>query len=71
MPVWPAEVGHEDDGLGTAVEDVLDGGDGGDDALSVGDVAFFVLWDVEVDAHEDTLVREGDVGDCFLGELHG
>jgi hypothetical protein len=42
-------VGHEHDGLGAVVEGILDGGDGADDALVVGDVLVLVEGDVEVD----------------------
>lgn len=47
--VGAAEVGHEDDRLGAIVEGVLDGRDGADDALGVGDVFVLVERDVEVD----------------------
>jgi hypothetical protein len=42
-------VGHEDDGLGAIVDGVLDGRDGADDALGVGDLLVGVERDVEVD----------------------
>lgn len=47
--VGSAEVGHEDDGLGAIVESMLDGGEGTDDALVVGDVLVGVEGDIEVD----------------------
>ena len=47
--VGAAEVGHEDDGLGAIVEGVLDGGEGTDNSLVVGDVLVGVERDVEVD----------------------
>lgn len=47
--VGAAEVGHEDDGLGAVLEGILDGGEGTDDALVVGDVLVGVERDVEVD----------------------
>ena len=48
----------------------MDSGDGAHDALGVGDGSGGVLGYVEVDAHEDTLVGEGDVVDGLFGELH-
>jgi len=42
-------VGHEDDGLGTVLDGILDGGDGADNALGVGDILVGVKGDVEVD----------------------
>lgn len=47
--VGAAEMGHEDDGLGAIVEGVLDGGEGTDNSLVVGDVLVGVERDVEVD----------------------
>lgn len=47
--VGAAKVGHEDDGLGAVVESMLDGGDGTDNALVVGDVLVLIEGDVEVD----------------------
>ena len=42
-------MGHEDDGFGAIVNGILDGGEGSDDALVVGDLLVGVKWDVEVD----------------------
>jgi hypothetical protein len=42
-------VRHEHDGLGAVVNGILDGGDGADDALVVGNVLVGVEGDVEVD----------------------
>jgi len=42
-------VGHEDDGLGSIVDGVLDGRDGPDDTLGVGDVLVGVEGNIEVD----------------------
>lgn len=49
LAVGTAQVGHENDGLGAIVEGVLDGGEGTDDTLVVGDVLVTVERDVEVD----------------------
>ena len=49
LAVGTAEVGHEDNGLGAIVDGILDGGDGTDDALGVGDLLLGVKGDVEVD----------------------
>ena len=49
LAVGTAEVGHEDDGLGAILDGVLDGGEGTDDTLVVGDVLVGVEGDVEVD----------------------
>jgi len=46
-------MGHQDDGLGAMVEGVLDGGDGADDALVVGDVLVLIERDVEVDLERE------------------
>ena len=62
--VGAAEVGHEDDGLGSIVEGVLDGRDGADDALVVGDVLVVIEGDIEVD-----LLGEREIDQSkFLGE---
>ena len=49
LTVGAAEAGHEDDRLGTVVKGILDGGQGTDNALVVGDVLVLVEGDVEVD----------------------
>jgi hypothetical protein len=49
LAVRAAQVGHQDDGLGAIVDGVLDGGDGTDNTLGVGDVLVGVKRDVEVD----------------------
>jgi len=70
LAVGASEVGHEDDGLCAMVDGVLDGGDGTDDALGVGDLVT-VEGDVEVDANEDALALEVDVLDRELvGQRH-
>lgn len=55
VAVWAAEVGHEHDGFGAMVDGVLDGGEGADDALVVGDfaVGLLVERDVEVDLYTE------------------
>ena len=61
-----AEVAHQDNG-GALVERVLDGGEGGDDALGVRDGAGgFVLGNIEIDADENAFSGEGDVFDGFF-----
>lgn len=40
---------HQDDSLGAIVEGILDGGQGTDDALVVGDLLVGVERDIEVD----------------------
>lgn len=47
--IGASKVGHQDDGLGAIVESVLDGGNGTDNALVVGDLLVLVEGDVEVD----------------------
>jgi hypothetical protein len=42
-------VGHEDDGLGTVLDGMLDCGESTDDALVIGDLLVGVEGDVEVD----------------------
>jgi hypothetical protein len=54
-------VGHEDDGLGAIVESMLDGGQGADDALVVGDLVT-VERDVEVDLCMVKLVSQVAAG---------
>jgi hypothetical protein len=46
-------VGHQDDGLGAVVDGILDGGQGTDDALVVGDGLVLVERDIEVDLRSD------------------
>jgi hypothetical protein len=59
-------VAHQDNG-GALVERVLDGGEGGDDALGVRDGAGgFVLGNIEIDANENAFSGEGDVFDGFF-----
>lgn len=47
--IGTSKVRHEDDRLGAVVESMLDGGDGTDNALVVGDVLVLVEGNVEVD----------------------
>ena len=61
------QVAHQD-GAPAAVEDGLDGGQGFADAAIIGDDAIFD-GHVEVDADEDFLGLDVDLGDGFLG--HG
>ena len=49
LAIGTAKVGHQDDGLGAIVEGVLDGGEGTNDTLVVGDALVGVERDVEVD----------------------
>jgi len=49
LAIRTAEMGHEDDGLGAILDGVLDGGEGTDDTLVVGDFLVGVEGDVEVD----------------------
>lgn len=73
LAVGAAQVGHQDDSLGAILDGVLDGGEGADDALVVGDlgVGLLVEGHVEVDADEDPLVLKVDIGDGELaGERH-
>ena len=42
LAVGTAEVGHEHNGLGAVVDGILDGGEGTDDTLGVGDVLVLV-----------------------------
>lgn len=46
-------MGHEDDGFGTMVAGILDGGKGADDALIVCDVLVGVERNIEVDLQGD------------------
>lgn len=58
-----------EDDLGTVLDKVLDGGDGGADTGVVGDVLVVVERDVEVGAHEHALPLEvggGEVPDALL-----
>jgi phosphoribosyl-AMP cyclohydrolase len=49
---------------------MLDGWECGGDALSIGDLSgLLVLGDIEVDADEDALAREGEILDRFF--CHG
>lgn len=48
LAVGTTEVGHEDNGLGTIFDGVLDGGEGTDDTLVVGDFLVTVEGDVKV-----------------------
>lgn len=48
LSVWATQVGHQDHGLSTVVEGILDGGHGAGDALWVGDLLVGVERDVEI-----------------------
>ncbi len=63
----PAQVAHQDQ-RGALLQDVLDGGQRGADALVVRDRAVLHR-DVEVDAHQDALALEIDVANGLL--VHG
>jgi hypothetical protein len=52
LAVGTAQVRHQHDGLGAVVNGILDGGQGADNALRVGDVLVLVEGDVEVDLRE-------------------
>lgn len=67
LAVGSAEMRGKDHGLGTLVNGILDGGQGGDDSLVVGDGGA-VEGDVEVDSDEHSLVLEIEILD---GELVG
>lgn len=49
LAIRTTQVGHEDDGLGSIVNGVLDGGQSTDDTLVVGDVLVGIEGDVEID----------------------
>jgi hypothetical protein len=49
LAVGAAQVRHEDNSLGAIVDGVLDGRDGADNALGVGDLLVGVERDVEID----------------------
>jgi hypothetical protein len=68
--VGSSEVRHEDDGLGTIFEGVLDGGEGTDNSLVVGDVLVGVERDVEVDLGGVLLVLKM-AGYCIVEGLMG
>ena len=65
LAVGSAHVGHEDYGLGLLLDSVLDGGEGSDDSLVVGDPVA-IHGDVEVHTDEDLLASEVDIGDSEL-----
>jgi hypothetical protein len=50
-------VGHEDHGLGTVVDGILDGGDGTSNTLGVGDLLVGIERYVEVDLWYRSVVR--------------
>jgi hypothetical protein len=52
-------VGHEDHGLGTVVDGILDGGDGASNALGVGDLLVGIEGNVEIDLCCGRLVSDG------------
>jgi len=64
-------VGHEYHGFCTLFERHVNGGQGSDDALGVGNRTVVLLGHIEIDAHQDTFVRAVDIFDRLLGELHG
>jgi hypothetical protein len=71
LAVRPAQVRHEDDGLGAMVDGVFDGRQRAHDALVVGDVLGGVEGHIEVDADEDPLVGQVDVLNReLIGEGH-
>merc|ERR1740117_270245 len=70
--VWAAQVGCQNDGLGTLLQAVLDGWERTIYALSVGDDRWvlLVLWNVEVDADKDTLASNVHIGDVEFVQRH-
>ena len=67
LAIGPAEVGHEHHGR-AVVERILDGRQGGHDALGIGDgTGRFVLRDVKVDADEDAFTGNIDIADGLVG----
>lgn len=59
-------MGHQDDGLGPAGNGMLDGGQGADDTLVVGDVLVVVEGNVEVDLED----ADTSVSQCWTGRTH-
>ena len=51
LAIRTAEMGHQDNGLGAVVDGILDGGEGTDNTLVVGDVLVLVKRDVEVNLY--------------------
>jgi hypothetical protein len=49
LAVGTAKVGHEDHSLGAVLDSILDGGEGTDDTLGVGDILVLVEGNIEVD----------------------
>lgn len=49
LAIGTAKVGHEDDGLGTLLDGIFDGGQSTNDTLGVGDLLLLIERDVEVD----------------------
>lgn len=49
LAIRTAEVGHQDDRLGAIVDGILDGGQGTDDTLVVGDLLVLIKGHVEID----------------------
>ena len=61
------------DNSGIVIQQILDGGQGGTDALVIRDNAAAILGhgDIEVAAEQDLLAGDVDILDCFLVVVHG
>ena len=70
LPLGTAQVRGQDDG-GILLQQVADGGDGGDDAGVVQDLAgLLVIGNVKVAAHEDLLTGDINITDVLLVVIH-
>mmetsp|Transcript_21550 Transcript_21550/g.42796 ORF Transcript_21550/g.42796 Transcript_21550/m.42796 type:complete len:307 (-) Transcript_21550:36-956(-) len=71
LAIGAAEMGHEDNGLGSAVKGMLDGGECSDNALGVGDRTTLVEGHVEVNAHQNAFALDINVRKALLAQGHG
>lgn len=55
LAIGAAEVGHEDNGLSTVVDSILDGGQSTDDTLGVGNVLVLIEGDIEVNLFQSSV----------------
>jgi hypothetical protein len=55
LAIGATQVGHEHNGLGTVVDGILDGGQGTDDTLGVGNVLVLIEGDIEVNLSQSAV----------------
>lgn len=67
LSIWATQVRHEDDGLGTIINGILDGWNSTGNTLVVGDVLVGIKRDVEVDLETQFISTTMELDSGVLG----